>query len=989
MLPRAAFLLCILLASASATPVRRDTESTSASAGKKKDLLHIYSFHIKSTVSSRYAMTVITSRVANRANESQEVVFHVELPKNAFISKFSMNMDGRVYDGVVKKKEEAQTQYTQAVSRGQSAGLISAVGRTLEEFKTSVTVAALSKVTFELTYEELLKRKLGQYQLLIKAKPTQIVKDFQIEVRVYEQQGITYLQTQGSLIAEGRTSALNTTLSEKEASVQFNPSQEEQKCSSCGDAGLNGDLLLIYDVNRPKSKGEIQVSQGYFVHYFAPTGLPRIPKNVVFIIDQSGSMHGRKIEQTREALLKILGDIPEEDHFGLITFDDQVFPWKDNLVPATSDSLSAARTFVKKIIDRGSTDINAALLEGVKMLNGFKESHPESGTASILILLTDGDPTSGVTNLKTIQANVKEAIGQKYTLYCLGFGFDVNYEFLEKMALENEGVARRIYSDSDAALQLQGFYEEVATPLLLDIQLNYSGVFNLTQTRFAQYYNGSEIVVCGQVTDNNLEAFTAEVKANTKGEAVVFRATLEGTQKAMSETMDFYIFEMYIQRLWAYLTVQQHLERALLLTGEKKSHMKEQALALALKYSFVTPLTSMVVTKPEGEQQVAHKPKEGKKSQERHMLVLAGRHPGYGGAAVPGLPGRHHVYPSGAAAVPGLPGRYPGYGGAAVPGLPGRYPGYGGAAVPGLPGRHPGYGGAAVPGLPGRHHVYPSFLLPGLPAPPGPPPGIGHADDHVDYFIAYDAPPRPRPDIEYDEEPIAATVTSPGPIAATVTSPVVSHRTVRLFLPALSSEPHTSPSPDIICFDLDFQGQPIFRLIEDRTADLIIAGQVRGTGQIGFSTISLRMGQVWHMQVNTTTITFGTDQYSWTQRNHAKFNHDSVWIQHTGRELDMRWGEVSIKILLHHEGGDYFLWPYIRGTTRRFMGLIGLLEGGHVTKHRTSTSADLQIQGQMVPASRDTVVDYRNFSTPTVDCWLFQYQSVLQANLPHLMLPAL
>lgn len=63
--------------------------------------------------------------------------------------------------------------------------------------------------------------------------------------------------------------------------------------------------------------------------------------------------------------------------------------------------------------------------------------------------------------MKQIQANVREAIGKKYTLYCLGFGFDVNYEFLEKMALENEGVARRIYSDSDAALQLQVlFYEE-------------------------------------------------------------------------------------------------------------------------------------------------------------------------------------------------------------------------------------------------------------------------------------------------------------------------------------------------------------------------------------------------------------------------------------------------------------------------------------------------------------------------------------------------
>ena len=59
------------------------------------------------------------------------------------------------------------------------------------------------------------------------------------------------------------------------------------------------------------------------------------------------------ISQTREALLKILGDIPEEDHFGLIAFDDRVSPWKDDLVPGTSDYLAAARTFVKGIRDRG------------------------------------------------------------------------------------------------------------------------------------------------------------------------------------------------------------------------------------------------------------------------------------------------------------------------------------------------------------------------------------------------------------------------------------------------------------------------------------------------------------------------------------------------------------------------------------------------------------------------------------------------------------
>ncbi len=59
----------------------------------------------------------------------------------------------------------------------------------------------------------------------------------------------------------------------------------------------------------------------------------------------------------------------------------------------------------------------------------------------------------------------------------------------------------------------QGFYEEVATPLLTDVTMIYMGGTNLTQTNFSQYYNGSEIVVAGQITDNNIETFTPQVVA--------------------------------------------------------------------------------------------------------------------------------------------------------------------------------------------------------------------------------------------------------------------------------------------------------------------------------------------------------------------------------------------------------------------------------------------------------------------------------------------
>uniref|UniRef100_A0A8C1PBA0 Zgc:112265 n=1 Tax=Cyprinus carpio TaxID=7962 RepID=A0A8C1PBA0_CYPCA len=572
---------------------------------QQKKNVDIYSFYINSTVTSRYATTIITSRVANTLNESQEIQFEVKIPKNAFISKFRMVIEGKTYDGVVKEKEEAQQQYNQAVSRGQSAGLVKSVGRTLEDFKTSVTVAAFGKVTFELTYEELLKRHLGKYELLINAQPMQPVADFKMDVHIQEKPGISFWEVKGDLSTGDLANAIKTTRADKDAWVTFYPTRDQQtKCKSCGENGLNGDLLITYDVERQNHKGEVMVSNGYFVHYFAPSDVPRIPKNVVFIIDQSGSMHGRKIDQTRLALLRILSDLDEDDHFGLITFDSEVNFWKRELLKATEENLENAKSFVKEIRDRGTTDINAAVLAGVDMI----KQHPREGTASILILLTDGDPTTGETNKEKIMANVKEAIGTKFPLYCLGFGYDVNFDFLTKMSLENSGVARRIYEDSDADLQLQGFYEEVAVPLLTDIQLKYPGGTNLTKTSFSLYFNGSEIVVSGQITDNSVESFTTEVIALSKGNNVMYQDTImtKDPSDVPPENEDF------MQRLWAYLTVKQLLERQVLLKGQEKEDEKKEALKLSLKYQFVTPLTSMVVTKPqEGDVEVADKPKEG------------------------------------------------------------------------------------------------------------------------------------------------------------------------------------------------------------------------------------------------------------------------------------------------------------------------------------------------------------------------------------------
>uniref|UniRef100_A0A7N4V3B6 Inter-alpha-trypsin inhibitor heavy chain 4 n=1 Tax=Sarcophilus harrisii TaxID=9305 RepID=A0A7N4V3B6_SARHA len=584
-------------------------------AAQQNDI-DIYSLTLDSKVTSRFAHTVITSRVVNKASEAREAVFQVELPKSAFITNFSMIIDGVTYPGEIKEKAAAQERYSTAVARGQSAGIIRATGRNLEQFQASINVAPSAKVTFELVYEELLKRQLGKYELILKVRPQQLVQHLQIDIHIFEPQGIASLETESTFMTKNLADALTTTRNKTKAHIVFKPSlAQQQKEQGKPDTILDGNFIVRYDVDRTNAAGDIQIENGYFVHHFAPAELSTLPKNVVFVIDKSGSMAGRKIKQTREALIKILSDLKPEDQFNLVIFSREVILWKPTLLQASTEHVEEAKLFASSINADGSTNINEAALVAVRMLDesNRKEQLP-AGSVSMVILLTDGDPTTGERNPQKIQENVKAAIGGNYYLYCLGFGFDVHYAFLEKLALENGGVARRIYEDSDADLQLQDFYQEVANPLLTMVKFQYpqNAVELLTQDNFRVFFQGSELVVSGKLQPQAPDLLSVQVKSRLRTQNFTFQTEVNVADKEKIFQSPKYIFHNFMERLWAYLTIQQLLEKAVSASGDEQKNLEARALNLSLKFNFVTPLTSMVVTKPEDqdEVQVVSKPVE-------------------------------------------------------------------------------------------------------------------------------------------------------------------------------------------------------------------------------------------------------------------------------------------------------------------------------------------------------------------------------------------
>ncbi|XP_076840388.1 inter-alpha-trypsin inhibitor heavy chain H6 [Brachyhypopomus gauderio] len=587
-----------------------------------KPTLQITNYHVQCTVTSRYALTTVESTVWNQLHLTKEAAFEVDLPPSAFISNFTITSEGKVYVAQVKERAAARKFYDTAKNHGKTAGLVATKERETEKFRVVVSVPPGVRMSFSLSYEELLTRRLGHYELALGLRPGQVVQNLSVDVSIAERSGISVMK-----VLPLRTSRLLTSDVQADAGappppstqvqqnlhcahVHYSPTLEQQK--NLSPKGLSADFVIRYDVELKDLMGDIQVHDGYFVHYFAPRGLPVVSKDVIFVIDISGSMIGTKIKQTKAAISVILDELREGDYFNLITFSDKVHTWKKGrTVQATKQNIQEAREFVRKIAAEGWTNINAALLSAAHLLNPLSSSSASHSSSPrrvpMIIFLTDGEATIGITAQDVILHNAQSALGS-VSLFALAFGDDADFPLLKRLAMENRGIARMVYEDADAALQLKGFYDEVASPLLSDVQLSYldDRAYDVTRALFPNYFQGSELVVTGKIKSGVQElkvSLTADdSKQKVKVESDVWLAKTEGNETAAFLDCSGALGGVYsfVQRLWAYFTIKELLLAKLNSTDPLVQRLLvEKATNLSLKYNFVTPVTSLVVVKPD------------------------------------------------------------------------------------------------------------------------------------------------------------------------------------------------------------------------------------------------------------------------------------------------------------------------------------------------------------------------------------------------------
>ncbi|KAJ8269200.1 hypothetical protein COCON_G00118070 [Conger conger] len=582
---------------------------------------HIQDLSVKTTIISRYAFTAVSCTMLNRHSAATKGVFQVLIPPTAYVSNFTMIIAGRVYPSEVKPKEKKVKQVKDGNGKSQKDKQGGQSASEMETFQVSVSVPGKNRAVFLLTYEELLQRRLGRYEHVTSLRPLQLVSRLSVDVTIVDGSEITHLEVlplrngksspgTGAKTQGRPTLPVTTTIKQNKTycKITFNPNIVQQ--ARIATNGILGDFVVRYDVERELGIGDVQVLNGHFVHYFAPKDLPVVPKNVVFVIDTSASMVGTKIRQTKEALFTILKDLRPNDRFNFISFSNRIKVWQvGQLVSVTPNNIRDAKKFIYMITPTGGTDINGAIQSGSSLLSNYLSSTGDHhNSVSLIIFLTDGRPTVGERKSPSILSNTKSAVQEQFCIFTIGIGNDVDYRLLERMSLENCGMMRRIREDSDASAMLKGFYDEIGTPLLSDIRVGYTedSVQYVTQNLFTNYFNGSEIVIAGKLTNQSAETLHVQVTASNSDKSIVLETDValqereRETQRQVEAANAGSVGDDYAERVWGFLSVNDGLKSRLRShNSQEREEFTKQVTNLSLTYNLLTPLTTMVLETPD------------------------------------------------------------------------------------------------------------------------------------------------------------------------------------------------------------------------------------------------------------------------------------------------------------------------------------------------------------------------------------------------------
>jgi Ca-activated chloride channel family protein len=488
-------------------------------------------------------------------------------------SKFSLSVNGKEIKGTVLEKEEAKRLYEDIVRRMRDPALLEYYQNNLFRAKVFPIPSKKSvKVTMNYEYEP--PRKGEFYEIFY---PLKI-------------QGITGEPIDNVIISF----EIKSNLPLKQV---FSPthnidiSKEEKKAKGAYEGVKvkpGKDFVLYYSV----AQEDIALSllsykkeeDGFFLLGISTPAMPSakdiLPKDIIFVIDVSGSMSGEKIEQAKKGLNFFVEHLNPEDNFNIIAFSSDVNLFKKELIQAIKNNIHEAKRFIEGIKAVGGTNINDALLQALKITGKERPSY--------ILFLTDGLPTVGITSLEEIVKNVKATL-KKERMIVFGVGYDVNTVLLDRLSQEAAGFSAYIEPGEDLELAISSVSTKIMLPAMENPEIEFMGmdVYKLHPFKVSDLFYGQDIIIAGRYKN----AGKAEIilRGLKKDKKIVVEKGFDFTP--LDEDLDF------IPITWARKRVS-YLLSEIRLHGESKE-LVDEIMELGKKYGIVTPYTSYLVREEE------------------------------------------------------------------------------------------------------------------------------------------------------------------------------------------------------------------------------------------------------------------------------------------------------------------------------------------------------------------------------------------------------
>ncbi|TFG57808.1 MAG: VWA domain-containing protein [Candidatus Aminicenantes bacterium] len=533
---------------------------------------------VKVEIVNQVARTSVDQVFVNHFGRDIEGTYIFPVPEGASVSDFAMYIGNDRVQGEILDSREARRIYEDIVRRMRDPGLLEYMGRSL--FRARVyPIPAKGEKRVQISYTEVLKSDGGLVKYLYPLNTEKFSRDpldeVSISVRVESEVPIVNVYSPSHKVSVrkgGPGRALvgyedKRVRPDKDFLVYYSLSKDDIGLSFMNWEGPDGGYFLLLASPRYAAAGERVVN-----------------KNIVLVLDSSGSMSGAKIRQAKEAARFILNHLGPRDEFSLVDFDDGVTAFSDALVPATVENIGRALKFVDGIEDSGGTNINDALLQALSRMGGGERPN-------YVLFLTDGLPTVGTTETADILRHVQQANSSRSRVFVFGVGNDVNTELLDRISSDHRGTSVYIGETEDLEAAISSFYEKISSPLLSDLTVTFRGIeTNQVYPRsLPDLFKGSQLVLVGKYKGRGPVSVVLTGRSGREEK----RFVLEGKALAAGETFNF------LPRLWATRRIGYLIEE-IRLQGSNQE-LADEIRRLGLKYGIVTPYTSFLVTEREAQ----------------------------------------------------------------------------------------------------------------------------------------------------------------------------------------------------------------------------------------------------------------------------------------------------------------------------------------------------------------------------------------------------